>query len=200
MTNTFSTGIHQVGRLVRELRLHLADLLLPADHKVDVGEGVRSGGGTGVGHLTLAFPMTSRAGSTAVREFMAGLQAELYRAARRDRDAALLPLYRPGRRHGLLLADFDGELEPVLDDLPKHLRPGPGSLARACERCAADAGGRHPKAFVAWARAQSVKAFIGYSAAPGVTARQIKSLATTAGIELDAAERPRSFPFSSSCR
>ena len=79
MTSTFSTGVHQAGRLARELRLHLANLLLPAEHKVDVGEGVRGGRGTGAqGHLTLAFPMKSRAGSSAVRELMAGLQAELY--------------------------------------------------------------------------------------------------------------------------
>ncbi len=37
MTNTTSTGTQQVGLMVRKARLHLANLLLPKEHKVHVG-------------------------------------------------------------------------------------------------------------------------------------------------------------------
>ena len=189
MTNTTSTGTHQVGQLVRELRLHLANILLPADQKVDVGEAVRAGDGTGVqGHLTLAFPMTSRAGSSAVRELMAGLQAELYDAADAIGTLHYCRFIAVDDETVYLLADFDGPLDAVLEDLPKHLGPILDPVLAHVSDPPPTPVASNAKAFVAWAAARSVKDFADYTAYPNATALQIRSQASTAGLELDAAD------------
>ena len=118
MTNTTSTRTHQVGPLVRKARLRLANLLLPAEHKVDVSDGTG-----GQGHLTLAFPMKSRAASSAVRDTMAGLQADLYEAADAVGTLHYCRFIAVDDEAVYLLADFDGRLDAVLEDLAEHLGP-----------------------------------------------------------------------------
>ncbi len=190
MTSTFSTGVHQAGRLARELRLHLANLLLPAEHKVDVGEGVRSGRGTGAhGHLTLAFPMKSRAGSSAVRELMAGLQAELSDAADAIGTLHYCRFIALDDEAVYLLADFDGRLDDALEDLANHLGPVLDPVLGHVSDPPPTPVAANARAFVAWARAHCIRtlADFAYSAYPGATARQIRSEAASAGVELDAA-------------
>ena len=203
MTNTTSTGTHQVGRLVREFRLHLANLLLPAEHKVDVGEAVRGGDGPGAqGHLTLAFPMKSRAGSSAVRELMAALQAELNVAADEVGTLHYCRFIAVDDVTVYLLADFDGRLDDLLDDLATYLGPIlsiPYSDTSAIHRRRRwramgrrSSRGREPTASRQFA--------VGYSAYPGATALQIRSEAAKAGVELDPSRARSSFRCSSSCR
>ncbi len=190
MTNTTSTGTHQVGRLVREFRLHLANLLLPAENKVDVGEAVSGGDRPGAqGHLTLAFPMKSRAGSSAVRELMAGLQAELYDAADAIGTLHYCRFVAVDDETVYLLADFDGRLDDVLEDFANHLGrildPVFGHVSDPPPTPVAS----NARAFVAWARAHCIRTLAGYSysAYPGATAREIRSEAARAGVELDVA-------------
>ena len=86
----------------------------------------------------------------------------------------------------LLLADFDGHLEAVLADLPKHLGPVLDPVLAHVSNPPPTPVADDPTAFVEWARSRCVKAFADYSSAPGVTAQRIKSAAVEAGVELDA--------------
>ena len=91
------------------------------------------------GHLTLTFPMKSPADCAAVRSHLQASTAELYQAADAMGTLHYCRFIALGDDTVCMLADFDGELESVLDDLPQHFGSGPGSLARARQRSAADA-------------------------------------------------------------
>jgi hypothetical protein len=187
MTKTPATGIHTVGLLARELRLHLANLLLPPEHRVDVGEVVRGAGAAGVqGHLTLAFPMTSR-GTSAVRDRLAGLQAALYEAADAIGTLHYCRFIAVDDEAVYLLADFDGPLDDVLEGLADHLGPILDPVLEQVTGPPPTPVASNGKAFVAWARAHCIRPFADYSAYPGATVLQIGSEAAAAGIDLDVA-------------
>ena len=139
------------------------------------------------GHLTLTFPMKSPADCAAVRSQLQASTAELYRAADAMGTLHYCRFIALDEVTVCMLADYDGELESVLDDLPKHFGPVLDPLLAHVSDAPPTPVASHAEAFVTWATARCSKSMIGYSAAPGLTARQIKSLATTAGIELDPA-------------
>ena len=182
MTNTTSTEPRQVGLLVRKARLHLANLLLPAGDRVDVSDGTG-----GQGHLTIAFPMKSRAASSAVRDLMAGLQADLYEAADAVGTLHYCRFISLDDEAVYLLADFDGRLEAVLEGLAQHLGPILDPVLRHVSDAPPTPVASNVKEFVAWARAHSIRPFAEYSAYPGATARQIRSEAAESGVELELA-------------
>ena len=142
---------------------------------------------TAQGHLTLTFPMKSPADCAAVRSQLQASTAELYQAADAMGTLHYCRFIALDDLTVCMLADYDGELESVLDDLPRHFGPVLDPLLAHVSDASPTPVADHAEAFVAWASARCSKSMIGYSAAPGLTARQIKSLATTAGIELDPA-------------
>ena len=75
------------------------------------------------GHLTLTFPMKSPADCAAVRSLLQDSTAELYRAADAMGTLHYCRFIALGDDTVCMLADFDGELESVLDDLPQHFGP-----------------------------------------------------------------------------
>ncbi len=176
----------QVGLRARELRLHLANLLLPRENRVDVGEALRGADATGAqGHLTLAFPMKSRAGTSAVRDQLAGLQAALYEAADAIGTLHYCRFIAVDDEAVYLLADFDGPLDDVLEALAGQLGPILDLVLEQVTDPPRTPVASNAEAFVPWARARCIRAFADYSAYPGGTVRQIGSKAAAAGIELD---------------
>ena len=143
------------------------------------------------GHLTLTFPMKSPADCAAVRSQLQALTAELYRAADAMGTLHYCRFIALDEGTVCMLADFDGELESVLDDLPKHFGPVLDPLLAHVSDAPPTPVADHAKAFVAWATASATRPSSATRAAPGVTARHIKSLATTAGLELDPADAPQ---------
>ena len=184
MTTTTSTRTDRIVELGQELGHHLANLAHSL--KIAVHEARTKGDRPAQGHLTLTFPMKSRADGAAVRDQFPALVAELSRAADAMGTLHYCRLIALDDGTVLLLADFDGHLEAVLADLPKHLGPVLDAVLAHVSDPPPTPVADDPTAFVAWARARYVKAFTGYVTAPGVTVQKIKSAATTAGIELDA--------------
>jgi hypothetical protein len=184
MTTTTSTPTARLVELGQELGHHVANLAHSL--RIMVHEVHTKGERPAQGHLTLTFPMKSRADGATVRDQFPGLVAELSRAADAMGTLHYCRLTALDDGTVLLLADFDGHLEAVLADLPKYLGPVLDPLLAHVSDPPPIPVADDPTAFVAWARARSVKAFTGYVTAPGVTAQKIKSAATRAGIELDA--------------
>ena len=184
MTTTNSTRTGRIAELGQELGHHLTNLAHSL--KIMVHEARTKGDRPAQGHLTLTFPMKSSADGAAVRDQFPALVAELSRAADAIGTLHYCRLIALDDGTVLLLADFDGDLDAVLADLPKHLGPVLDPLLAHVTNPPPTPVADDPMAFVAWARAQYVKAFTGYVTAPGVTVQRIKSAATTAGIELDA--------------
>ena len=183
MTTTTSTRTRRLGELGQELGSHLVNVVHSL--KIAVHE-ARTKDDNVEGHLTLTFPMKSRADSATVRGQFPALVAELSRAADAIGTLHYCRLTALDDGTVLLLADFDGHLEAVLADLPKHLGPVLDPVLAHVSNPPPTPVADNPMAFIAWARARYIKAFADYITAPGVTAQKIKSAATTAGIELDA--------------
>ncbi len=75
-------------------------------------------GNAGQGHLTIIFPMKSAADCAAVCNEMPALIPDLYRAADTMGTLHYCRFIVLNEDTVCLLADFDGELEEVLEDLP----------------------------------------------------------------------------------
>ena len=184
MTTTTSTPTERLVGFGHELGRHLEHVAHSA--KMAVHEVRAKGDRPAQGHLTLSFPMKSDADGAAVRDQFPALVAELARAADAMGTLHYCRLLALEDGTVLLLADFDGHLEAVLADLPKHLGPVLDPVLAHVSNPPPTPVADDPTAFVAWARPRCIKAFADYSAAPGVTARTIKSAAIEAGVELDA--------------
>ena len=152
----------------------------------------RNGNGKAAqGPLTLTFPLKSPADCAAVRSLLQASTAELYRAGDAMGTVHYCRFIALDEVTVCMLADFDGELESVIDDLPKHFGPVLDPLLAHVSNAPPTPVANHADAFGAWATDQCKKGFISYSCAPGVTARHIKSLATAAGLELDPVGAPQ---------
>ena len=139
------------------------------------------------GHLTIAFPLNSPADDTALRSWLSAMVPDLYRAADAMGTLHYCRFIAVDEETVYLLADFDGELEAVLEDLPQHLGPILDPVLAHVSGPPPTPVANNAKAFVDWATDHTVKPFVDYEAYPGATAQQIRSAAEMAGIELDPA-------------
>jgi hypothetical protein len=133
-------------------------------------------------HLTLTFPMKSSADCAAAKEKIPSLVPELYRGA----DAmGTIHYCRFIELNGTiyLLADFDGELEPILEDLAKYLGPVLDPLLVHVSEPPLTPVSSNATVFGKWARVHCIEEMAEYVACPGATVKKIKSLAAAAGIE-----------------
>ena len=142
---------------------------------------------TAQGHLALTFPMKSPADCAAVRSLLPALVADLYRSADAMGTLHYCRFIAVDEETVYLLADFDGELETVLDDLSRHLGPVLDPVLAHVSDPPATPVADNAKAFHNWATDHIIKPFVEYGAYPGATAQEIRSAAAMAGIELDRA-------------
>jgi hypothetical protein len=140
------------------------------------------------GHLTLTFPMKSPKDCAALREKIPTLVADLYRAADAMGTLHYCRFIALDEVTICMLADFDGELETVLEAIATHLGPVIDPvLAHVSEPPPTPIAG-NTQAFVKWASDHHIESFAGYCTYPGATAQKIRSLASAAGIALDRAD------------
>ena len=138
------------------------------------------------GHLTISFPMKSAADCAAARDKIPTLVPDLYRAA----DAmGTLHYCRFIELNDTiyLLADFDGDVETILEGLAKHLGPVLNPVFGHVSDAPPTPVANNTQAFVKWAKDHYIEPFATYCAYPGATVQKIKSLASAAGIALNMA-------------
>ena len=152
------------------------------------------------GHLTLTFPMKSPADCAAVRSQLQASTAELYRAADAMGTLHYCRFIALDEGTVCMLADFDGELESVLDDLPKHFGPVLDPVLAHVSDPPPTPVANHAKAFVDVGDGsvhQVLHRLLGRSGRDG-TADQVPGHRRPASSSTRLT--PNSFPFSSSCR
>jgi hypothetical protein len=134
-------------------------------------------------HFTLGFPLSSPADARMLAQELPPLMPALFQAADAIGRVHYSRFTVLSERTLLLLGDFDGEFGELMVDLAKGAGPVFDAILRHVENPPPTPVADHPDAFAEWAASHLVHAVNLYTAYPDVTARQIKALASAAGVE-----------------
>jgi hypothetical protein len=141
-------------------------------------------------HFTLSFPLKSPADAKSVSEQLPPLMPVLFEAA----DALGTIHYSRftvlNERTLLFLGDFDGEFGPLMNDLAKNAGPVFDAIFEHVDSPPPTPVANNVDAFVEWAAEHLLHAATLFSAYPDVTAKEIKALASSAGVTGAGQQRP----------
>src|SRR6266699_4392417 len=133
-------------------------------------------------HFTLSLPLKSPSDAKLIAEQLQPLMPELFRA----NDAIGTVHYSRftvlSEKTLLFLGDFDGEFGRLMADLAKATGPVFDAIFQHVDNPPSTPVADNAEAFVEWTAAHLVHPLNLYTAYPGVTAREIKTLATAAGV------------------
>jgi hypothetical protein len=134
-------------------------------------------------HFTLSFPLKSPADAKAVSAQLPPLMPALFRA----QDAIGRVHYSRftvlSEKTLLFLGDFDGEFGPLMADLAAQAGPVFDAIFQHVVNPPPTPVAGHAEAFVEWTASHLVHALNLYTAYPDVIAKEIKALASAAGID-----------------
>jgi hypothetical protein len=133
-------------------------------------------------HFTLGFPLKAPADAKALSEQLPPLMPEMFKA----QDAIGTVHYSRftvlSDKTLLFLGDFDGEFAQVMADLAKATGPVFDAIFQHVVDPPPSPVADHADAFVEWSAEHLVTAVNLYTAYPGVTAKEIKALASAADV------------------
>ena len=133
-------------------------------------------------HVTLSFPLKSPLDAKLLAEQLPTLMPELFRA----NDAIGTVHYSRftvlSEKTLLFLGDFDGEFGQLMADLAKLAGPVFDAIFRHVDNPPPTPVASNVDAFVEWTASQLIDAVNLYTAYPGVTAKEIKALASAADV------------------
>ena len=133
-------------------------------------------------HFTLSFPLKSPLDAKLLAEQLPTLMPELFRA----NDAIGTVHYSRftvlSEKTLLFLGDFDGEFGQLMADLAKLAGPVFDAIFRHVDNRPPTPVASNVDAFVEWTASQLIDAVNLYTAYPGVTAKEIKALASAADV------------------
>jgi hypothetical protein len=134
-------------------------------------------------HLTLAFPLRSPADAKALAEKLPPMMPELFKAEDAIGTVHYSRFTVLSDKTFLFLADFDGEFGQLMLDLASHAGPVFDTIFARVGNPPPTPLANNTQAFAEWAADHLVHPLIVYTAYPGVTAKEIKALAASAGVE-----------------
>jgi hypothetical protein len=137
------------------------------------------------GHLTLALPMKSPADGQALRDKVPGVMPAFSKAADAVGTLHYYRLIALDATRFLFLAEYDGELEAILQAMATELGPVMDDIFSHIEAPPPMPVAHNPDAFVDWAVEHQISPFAVYENYPGVSVQEIKSRAAAAGITID---------------
>jgi hypothetical protein len=133
-------------------------------------------------HFTLSFPLKSPADATALAEQLPPLMPGIFQA----QDAIGTIHYSRftvlSEKTLLFLGDFDGEFSQLMTELAKNAGPVFDAIFQHVVNPPPTPVADHADAFVEWTAEHLLNAINLYTAYPGVTAKEIKALASAADI------------------
>jgi len=133
-------------------------------------------------HFTLSFPLKAPADATALAEQLPPLMPGIFQA----QDAIGTVHYSRftvlSEKTLLFLGDFDGEFSELMSALAKHAGPVFDAIFQHVVNPPPVPVADHADAFVEWTAEHLLTAINLYTAYPGVTAKEIKALASEADI------------------
>src|SRR6267154_1055345 len=133
-------------------------------------------------HFTLGFPLRSPADAKLLGEQLPPMMPGLFQAADTIGRVHYSRFTVLSERTLLFLGDFDGEFGQLMADLAKLAGPVFDAIFRHVDSPPPTPVTDNVDAFVEWTASQLIDAVNLYTAYPGVTAKEIKALASAADI------------------
>jgi len=134
-------------------------------------------------HFTLSFPLKSPADAKLIAEQLPPLMPELFRANDTIGTVHYSRFTVLSEKTLLFLGDFDGEFGQLMADLAKLAGSVFDAILRHVDNPPPVPVASNVDAFVEWTASQLIDAVNLYTAYPGVSAREIKALASSADIK-----------------
>jgi hypothetical protein len=133
-------------------------------------------------HFTLSFPLKSPADAKALAEELPPLMPAVFQAADTIGTIHSSRFTILDEKTLLFLGDFDGEFGELMAGLAKHAAPVFDAIFPHVENPPPTPVAEHEDAFVEWTAENLLDAATLFSAYPGVTAKEIKALASAADV------------------
>src|SRR5213078_3107180 len=133
-------------------------------------------------HFTLSFPLKSPADAKLVAEQLPPLMPELFRAQDTIGTVHYSRFTVLSEKTLLFLGDFDGEFGQLMTDLAGHAGPVFDAIFQHVVSPPPTPVSDNSNAFVEWMAEHLLEAVNLYTAYPGVTAREIKAMASAADV------------------
>ena len=141
-------------------------------------------------HFTLSFPIKSPADAKALAEQLPPMMPQLFQA----QDAIGTVHYSRftvlSEKTLLFLGDFDGEFGQLMTDLASHAGPVFDAIFQHVNSPPPAPVASNAEAFVEWTSAHLLHPVNLYTAYPGVTAKEIKTMASAADVSDSSEQRP----------
>jgi hypothetical protein len=141
-------------------------------------------------HFTLGFPLKSPADAKMVAEQLPPIMPGLFKAADTIGRIHYSRFTVLSDKTLLFLGDFDGEFGDLMADLAAHAGPVFDAIFQHVDNPPPTPAADHAEAFVEWTASHLVHALNLYTAYPEVTAKEIKAMASTAGVDGGGELRP----------
>jgi hypothetical protein len=133
-------------------------------------------------HFTLSFPLKSPADATALASLLPPLMPRLFEAEDRIGTIHYSRFTILSEKTLLFLGDFDGELVQLMTALAKEAGPVFDLIFQHVDHPSPTPVAANAEAFVEWVVEHVLHAVNLYTAYPEVTAKEIKALASAAGV------------------
>ena len=141
-------------------------------------------------HFTLSFPLKSPADAKALAELLPPLMPGLFEAQDTVGTIHYSRFTVLSEKTLLFLGDFDGEFSQLMADLAVHAGPVFDAVFEHVDNPPPTPVADNVDPFVEWIADHLVHALNLYTAYPGVTAKEIKALASAADVSGAGEQRP----------
>ena len=141
-------------------------------------------------HFTLSFPLKSHADAKALAELLPPLMPQLFQAQDTIGTVHYSRFTVLSEKTLLFLGDFDGEFGQLMTDLASHAGPVFDAIFQHVNSPPPAPVASNAEAFVEWTSAHLLHPVNLYTAYPGVTAREIKAMASAADVSDSSEQRP----------
>jgi hypothetical protein len=134
-------------------------------------------------HFTISFPLKTPADATALASSLPPMMPAFFEAADKIGTIHYSRFTILSEKTLLFLGDFDGEFAELMSALAKEAAPTFGLIFGHVDMPPPTSVADHSEAFVEWTAGHLIQAVNLYSAYEDVSAKEIKALAASAGIE-----------------
>jgi len=141
-------------------------------------------------HFTLSFPIKSPADAKALAEQLPPMMPQLFQAQNTIGTVHYSRFTVLSEKTLLFLGDFDGEFGQLMTDLASHAGPVFDAIFQHVNSPPPTPVAANAEAFVEWTSKHLLHPVNLYTAYPGVTAKEIKTMASAADVSDSSEQRP----------
>jgi len=141
-------------------------------------------------HFTLSFPIKSPADAKALAELLPPMMPQLFQAQDTIGTVHYSRFTVLSEKTLLFLGDFDGEFGQLMTDLASHAGPVFDAIFQHVNSPPPTPVAANAEAFVEWTSKHLLHPVNLYTAYPGVTAKEIKTMASAADVSDSSEQRP----------